>query len=154
MFLEDYQKEMRFQLAPVRLSEEEIIAYAKVHDPRPIHIDPEAAKKSRFGGIIASGFHTLNLCWGQWVHTKLDEEGVVAGIGMNYLRWHRPVYPDMDLYTTLEVRDIEEKRGGEYGVVHMDVYVQDEDGEMVMEHDALVLVVSRKAGAKEGKNTQ
>jgi acyl dehydratase len=34
---------------------EEMLAYGRANDPWPIHVDPEAASKSPFGGLIASG---------------------------------------------------------------------------------------------------
>ncbi|MDD7363511.1 MAG: MaoC/PaaZ C-terminal domain-containing protein [Peptoniphilus sp.] len=143
MYLEDYVEGLTFKLSPISFTEQEIISFAKIHDPRPIHVDPVAAEKSRFGGLIASGFHTFYACWGKWVHTKLDEGGVVAGIGMDHLRWLNPVYPHMMLYTTLVVDKIEEKSHGDYGVVHMDVSIRDEMGKLLMEHDAVVLVAAR-----------
>ncbi|MDY3118270.1 MAG: MaoC/PaaZ C-terminal domain-containing protein [Peptoniphilus sp.] len=149
MYLEDYLEGITFQLSPISFTEQEIINFARIHDPRPIHVDPEAAKKSRFGGIIASGFHTFYACWGKWVHTKLDEGGVVAGIGMDHLRWIKPVYPHKMLYTSLVVDKVEIKSHGDYGVVHMDVFIRDEEGELLMEHDAIVLVASCHAGVKK-----
>ncbi|CAC9932981.1 MaoC-like protein [Aedoeadaptatus coxii] len=151
MYLDDYVEGLTFQLSPISFTEQEIINFAKVHDPRPIHVDPEAAAKSRFGGIIASGFHTFYACWGKWVHTKLDEGGVVAGIGMDHLRWLKPVYPHVMLYTTLVVDKIEIKSGGDYGVVHLDVFIRDKDGELLMEHDAIVLVAREGVEAKRVK---
>ncbi|MCK1977932.1 hypothetical protein LNK15_12930, partial [Jeotgalicoccus huakuii] len=37
---------------------EEIIDFARKYDPQPFHLDSEAAKKSVFGGLCASGWHT------------------------------------------------------------------------------------------------
>lgn len=65
----------------VQVSENEIIEFAKKFDPQPFHIDPEAAKNSLFGGLIASGTHTL----AYW--RKMDDEinGDIAYIcGLEY----------------------------------------------------------------------
>lgn len=143
MYLEDYSEGVTFQMPPVSLRSEEIIDYARIYDPRPIHVDPGAAKNSRFGGIIASGFHTLNACWSKWVHTKLDEGGLVAGMGMDNLRWLKPVYAHEPLYTTIVVDRVEVKEGGDYGVVFMHVAVRDEKGDAKMELDVSFLAASR-----------
>ena len=130
-------------MPPVSLTEEEIIDFARIYDPRPIHVDFAAAKDSRFGGIIASGFHTLNACWSKWVHTKLDEGGLVAGMGMDNLRWLKPVYAHELLYTTIVVDRVDVRKGGEEGVVYMHVNVQDEKGEVKMDWDVSFLAASR-----------
>lgn len=145
MYLEDYSEGVTFQMPPVSLRSEEIIDFARTYDPRPIHVDPGAAKAGRFGGIIASGLHTLDVCWGKWVHTKLDEGGLVAGMGMDNLRWLRPVYAHMPLYTNIVVDRVDMRKGGEEGVVHMHVNVQDEKGEAVMKWDVSFLASSRDA---------
>ncbi|MEJ8786190.1 MaoC family dehydratase N-terminal domain-containing protein [Peptoniphilus sp. EMRHCC_23] len=149
MYLEDYVVGLTFQTDPFALTEKEIIDYARAYDDRPFHTDPEAAKKSRFGTIIASGLHSLSATWGHWVATGLDCGGVVAGIGMNHLRWVNPIYPGVDLYTTIVVDGIEIKSDGDYGVVHMIASTRDESGTLLLEHDVLVLVASRHARVKK-----
>ena len=136
-------------MPPVFLTEEEIIDFARTYDPRPIHVDRKEAEAGRFGGIIASGLHTLDVCWGKWVHTKLDEGGLVAGMGMDNLRWLKPVYAHESLYTTIVVDRVEVRKGGEEGVVHMHVNVQDEKGEVKMEWDVSFLAASRDAERAE-----
>lgn len=153
MYLEDYVEGLSFKLSPFSFTEQEIINFAKVQDPRPIHVDPVEARESRFGGLIASGFHTLYACWGKWVHTKLDEGGVVAGIGIDNLRWKKPVYPHVMLYTTLLVTEIELKRGGDYGIVHIDVKIKDEEGTLLMGVETSVLVAARGAEERRYKKS-
>lgn len=150
MYLEDYVEGLTFQLDPFALSEKEIIDYARAYDDRPFHTDPEAAKDSRFGGIIASGLHSFSATWGRWVATGLDGGGVVAGIGMDHLRWVNPIYPNVDLYTSVVVDKIEIKSGGDYGVVHVNAFTRDEEGKLLLEHDAIILVASRHAKVKKG----
>lgn len=124
MYLEDYVEGLTFQLDPFALTEKEIIDYARAYDDRPFHTDPEAAKDSRFGGIIASGLHSFSATWGRWVATGLDGGGVVD--------------------------KIEIKSGGDYGVVHVNASTRDEEGKLLLEHDAIILVASRHAKVKKG----
>jgi acyl dehydratase len=42
---------------------EEMLAYGRKNDPWPIHIDSEAAAKTPFGGVIASGGYTISLMY-------------------------------------------------------------------------------------------
>ena len=59
MFFEDFAPGQRFQTASHKITEEEIIAFAQQWDRQPFHLDREAAKDTIYGGIIASGWHTL-----------------------------------------------------------------------------------------------
>ena len=68
---------------------------------------------------------------------------------MNHLRWVNPIYPGVDLYTTIVVDGIEIKSDGDYGVVHMIASTRDESGTLLLEHDVLVLVASRHARVKK-----
>ena len=140
MYLKDYKVGMEYKLEPISFSKEEIIDFAKKYDPRPIHIDEEAGKNSRFKGIISSGMMTLVLCWGKWVHTKIDEGGLIAGIGFDKVRWLNPVYPDMNLYGLIRVVEIKENSNGVNGKVRSELIVRDEEGKDIMYVDALTLV--------------
>ncbi|MCC9069695.1 MaoC/PaaZ C-terminal domain-containing protein [Arthrobacter cryoconiti] len=43
------------------VSEAEIIRFASEWDSQYFHTDPETAHESHFGGLIASGLHTLSI---------------------------------------------------------------------------------------------
>ena len=58
LYLEDYTVGRVFETAPVTLEADEIIWFARQYDPQPFHTDPETAKDTVFGGLIASGWHT------------------------------------------------------------------------------------------------
>ena len=46
---------------PYAVSEAEVLQFAKAFDPQWFHTDPEAAQSGRFGGLIASGWHTCSI---------------------------------------------------------------------------------------------
>ena len=54
-YWDDYEVGQKFPLGSTSFTEQEIVDFARQFDPQPFHIDPEAAKKSMYGGIIASG---------------------------------------------------------------------------------------------------
>ena len=60
-YFEDFRVGERIELGSVTVTEEEIIAFARQFDPQPFHISPELAKHSFYGGLIASGWHTVSL---------------------------------------------------------------------------------------------
>ena len=57
-FFENYKQDAVFEFGPVEVEEEEVLKFARRYDPQPFHIDPEAAKKSPYKGLIASGWQT------------------------------------------------------------------------------------------------
>ena len=57
-YFEDYVKGSVHEFGPVTVEEDEIIEFGNRFVPQPYHTDPELAKKTIYGGIIASGWHT------------------------------------------------------------------------------------------------
>ena len=55
---EDIEIGTRRELGSYTFTEEEVIRFARKYDPQIFHLDPEAAKQTMFGGLIASGWHT------------------------------------------------------------------------------------------------
>lgn len=74
-------------------TQDAIIAFAKQFDPQPFHIDPEAAKDSNFGGIIASGWHTAATVMRLLVDSAIDLEASLGSPGFDDLSWLKPVRP-------------------------------------------------------------
>ena len=58
-YFEDFAVGDVFRAGPVALAEDDIVAFARQYDPQPFHIDPAAAAETIYGGIIASGWHTI-----------------------------------------------------------------------------------------------
>ena len=75
------------------LSEEEIISFARQFDPQPFHVDPEAAKNSIYGGLIASGWQTALLTMRLLVDTLLNKTDAQGSPGVENLRFRKPVRP-------------------------------------------------------------
>jgi len=87
---------------PVRVSADEITEFAKKFDPQPFHIDPEAAKLTQFGGLIASGTHTL----AYW--RKMDDEingdiAYICGLEYESVRLITPLRPGDDMFLKSEI---------------------------------------------------
>lgn len=89
------------------ITEEEILAFARQFDPQPFHIDPEAAKDSIFGGLIASGWHSCGIVMRLMCDSYLNETASLGSPGLEEVRWMKPVRPGDTLRAT---RTIEESR--------------------------------------------
>lgn len=88
---EDFDTEQPIEVGSVTLTEEEIINFARQFDPQPFHIDHEAAEKSIYGGIIASGWHTCCLMMRLMVDGFLGDSTSMGSPGMDEVRWLKPV---------------------------------------------------------------
>jgi acyl dehydratase len=92
-YFEDYTPGQVYELGTVTVSEAEIIDFARQFDPQYFHIDPEKAKSSRFGGIIASGWHTIGVTMRLYVDHFLSHVASLASPGIDEIRWPNPVRP-------------------------------------------------------------
>ena len=92
------------------------IAFATQWDPHYFHVDPARAEaESRYGGLSASGLHTLGVFQRLWVRALAEPWQVIAGARINDLRFHRPVRPGDVLSGYKEVSEMrlepEKQRG-------------------------------------------
>jgi len=91
---EDFKVGESTELGSHAITEAEILAFARKYDPQPFHTDPEAARRSIFGGLIASGWHTCALMMRLSVEANRREEAAATGSpGLDSCRWLKPVRP-------------------------------------------------------------
>ena len=98
------------EAGPVRVDEAEVLQFARAYDPQWFHTDPEAAARGRFGGLIASGWHTCGLAMRLAVQVALDGSEVFASPGLAYLKWPNPVRPGDELSLRVTVLDSRHSR--------------------------------------------
>ena len=80
-------------LGTVTMDAAEIREFAAKFDPQPFHLDEEAGKRSIFGGLCASGWHTCALAMRLTVTNFLHQSSSMGSPGLENLRWMKPVYP-------------------------------------------------------------
>jgi acyl dehydratase len=102
LYFEDIEPGEVYELGTRTVTESEIVAFAREWDPQPFHTDPEAAKESVFGGLIASGWQTGAMWMRMYVDTMLGT-AARGSPGIEELRWLAPVRPDDTLSGRLEV---------------------------------------------------
>ena len=102
---EDFQVGQVVEVGPITVSEAEIVEFAKQFDPQPFHIDPEAAKQSPFGGLIASGWHTAAMMMRILIDRFIDGEASLGSPGLGPIRWKLPVRPGDVLRVRARVLD-------------------------------------------------
>jgi acyl dehydratase len=132
-WFEDFQVGDVTEVGPVTVSEDEIVAFATQFDPQPFHIDPEAAKASPFGGLIASGWHTTALFMGMFVRAILLDSASLGSPGVEELRWTAPVRPGDALTGRVTVTDVQpSKTNAGRGTVFTTNEVFNQNDELVM----------------------
>ena len=80
-WFEDVQIDMPFDLGTHTFTEDEIIRFGTLYDPQYFHTNPEAAAQSHFGGLVASGWHTVSVGHRLMVDRLVAEEDVVRAEG-------------------------------------------------------------------------
>ena len=148
-YFEDYPAGAVFTAGPIAVSEAEIIEFARKYDPQAMHTDLEAAAAGRFGGLIASGWHTGALMMRLLADNFLSPASSVASPGLDELRWLQPVRPGDSLslrVTILEARP-SRSRPGE-GVLRSLVEVLNQQGEVVMSLKPISLIRRRPESSR------
>ena len=143
-YFEDYTPGAVFTSGAIAVSEAEIVDFARQYDPQAMHTDPEAARSGRFGGVIASGWHTAALMMRLFADHFLSPASSVASPGLDELRWLQPVRPGDVLslrVTVLEARR-SRTRPGE-GVIRSFVELLNQRGEVVLSLKPISLIRCR-----------
>jgi acyl dehydratase len=94
------------------VTREAIIDFAREFDPQPFHVDEEAGRRSLFGGLCASGWHTCSMAMRMMCDDYLLESASMGSPGVENLKWLKPVYPGDTLrvrLTVLEARRMASK---------------------------------------------
>ncbi len=127
-----------FALGVMNHTEAEIIAFAQYVDPLPIHIDPEAAAKSIFGGIIASGAMLYMDAHRRWF-IPLFGPSIVCGLGVRNWNFTKPHYPETPYAAFLTAREL--IHNPERGTVQVEWYYEfkAENGMLVQDLELPVL---------------
>lgn len=93
LWFEDFAPGQVFEHGPRVLSEDEIVRFAREWDPQRYHTDPEAAKLTPFGGLIASGWQSCGVAMRLMCDAYLLEASCVGSPGIDEIRFLKPVRP-------------------------------------------------------------
>lgn len=105
-YLDDLAPGQQFHTPGVTLSEAEIIDFAWRYDPQAFHLDANAATASPYGGLIASGFQSLAICFRLFIQSGILAESSLGSPGIDELRWLAPVRPGDTLHCEVDVIEV------------------------------------------------
>lgn len=131
-YFEDFRVGDVIETEGATVTESQIMDFAQRFDPQPFHMDAVAAAEGPFGGVIASGFHTLSLSFRLFRDTGVVTGTSLGGSGADELRWLRPVRPGDTLRVRAEVAETIPSRRGDRGTVRFVYTTLNQRGEPVM----------------------
>jgi acyl dehydratase len=144
---DDLQAGQRYTSAGITLTEAAMVDFALSYDPQPIHVDAHAAAGGPFGGLIASGIHTLAICCRLVQLTKPWVAACLGSPGIDELRWLKPVRAGDTLHVVTEIRELRPSRSRpDRGTVLLRHEVINQDGDVVLTFNIPELV-ARRAGS-------
>ena len=143
-YFEDYRVGMVEEFGEVAVTADEIVAFASPYDPQAMHVDPVAAAQGPFGGLIASGWHTIGLMMRLFAEHYLSKVATLPSPGIDELRWARPVRPGDTLRVRVTVSEARRSRSKpDRGIVRSLVEVLNQHGEVVMSLRPMNLMLCR-----------
>jgi acyl dehydratase len=109
-YFEDVVPGMSVEFGRYRMSEDEIVNFARAYDPQPFHTGRESARNSVVGELIASGWHTCAVAMRMIVDHFNPAESILASPGVDEIRWLVPVRPGGELSVRLTILDARESQ--------------------------------------------
>lgn len=146
MYLEDFAVGHVYGSERITVDKERIKAFAAEFDPQPFHQDEDAARRSIFGGLAASGWHTAALTMRLLVEGDFRPAGGIVGAGFDELRWPLPVRPGDQLQVRSEVLEVRPSKSRPHqGLVKLRITTTNQHGDAVQVFVANIVVPKRPA---------
>lgn len=110
LHFEDFAPGQTWEVDGPVVTREEIIEFATRFDPQYFHVDERAAERSPFGGLIASGWHTVSICMRLICDAYLLRAASLGSPGVDEVRWLKPVRPGDRLRLKMTVLETKPSR--------------------------------------------
>ena len=94
IYFEDLEIGATTEFGHYDVTREEVLEFARKYDPQPFHLSDEAAARTHFGRIAASGWHSCAMTMAVIArYSGAHEQAALGSPGIDELRWLKPVYP-------------------------------------------------------------
>ena len=145
LYFEDMEVGRTRRFGSYEVTREEVLEFAGKYDAQPFHLSDEAAAQTHFGRIAASGWHTCSMTMAMMVEDMKDEPTAALGaIGLEQLRWIKPVYPGDTLSCETEVLETKRSRSKPHmGRLTVRTTTFNQHGEAVLDLTSLTLIRTR-----------
>jgi acyl dehydratase len=146
-YFEDFPPGLTIELGSVAFTTQAIVEFARAWDPQTMHTDPELARASTYGGLIASGWHTVASYMRMLVDQVIGDSHSVGSPGIDNVRWVKPVRPGDTLSGRFIVLDARPSNSRpDWGIVRSRGEMLNQDGETVMHMEAVNFFDRRPPG--------
>ena len=146
LYLEDFAPGQVRESPTRTVSRDEIVTFARAYDPQPFHTDDEAATRSVYGGLIASGWQTVSIMMRLLWDTFLKDTASLGSPGSDEIRWLKPVRPGDTLRARFTIVEVVPSRSKpDRGIVRTSTEVLNQHGDVVMTHKGLGMFGRRPA---------
>jgi acyl dehydratase len=147
IYFEDLVLDVDRDFGSYDVTREEVLEFARKYDPQPFHLSDEAAAKTHFGRLAASGWHTAAMTMAVIARRVVGEEQAGLGSpGIDELRWKKPVYPGDTLHVRGRIIEKTPSRSRpEMGSFRTLTTVTNQEGDEVMTFKSIVLIRRRPA---------
>ena len=148
-YFEDLEVGRTTHFGSYEVTREEVIEFARKYDPQPFHLSDEAAAKTHFGRLAASGWHTCAMAMAVIARHVVDNEQAGLGSpGVDELRWLKPVYPGDTLSVSSTMIEAPPSRSKpDIGSFRSETTVTNQDEVPVLRFTSIVLIRRRPAEA-------
>jgi acyl dehydratase len=149
IYLDDLEVGQETHFGHYDVTREEVLEFARKYDPQPFHLSDEAAAKTHFGRLAASGWHTAAMAMAVIArHVVETEQAGLGSPGVDELRWLKPVYPGDRLTVSSKIVEVRPSRSKpEIGSFRSATRVTNQDGVDVMTFTSIVLMQRRPVQA-------
>ncbi len=146
-YLEDLKVGDETYFGSYEVTREEVIEFARKYDPQPFHLSDEAAARTHFGRLAASGWHTCAMTMAVIARHVVEEgQAGLGSPGVDELRWLKPVYPGDTLHVRSTIVDVRPSRSKpEIGSFRSATVVTNQDAVPVLSFTSIVLIRRRPA---------
>ena len=145
IYFEDLEIGAESDFGSYAVTREEVLDFARKYDPQPFHLSDEAAAKTHFGRIAASGWHTCAMTMAVIARSVVDDEQAGLGSpGIDELRWLKPVYPGDTIHVRGKIISKTPSRSRpDIGSFRTETIVTNQDNVPVMTFTSIVLIRRR-----------
>ena len=149
IYFEDLEVGREVEYGRYSVTREEVLDFARKYDPQPFHLSDEAAAKTYFGRLAASGWHTCAMTMAVIARFVVGQQQAGLGSpGVDELRWLKPVYPGDTLHVRGEVvESVPSRSKPQIGVVRTRTTVANQDEVPVMTFTSIVMMLRRPEAA-------
>lgn len=143
-YYEDFKVGERFTSGGLTMTEAGIVEFARQWDPQPFHIDAEFAKKWTYGGLIASGLHTMSVTLRLWLDLGIFRACSLGSPGIGDVQFARPVRPGDTLRVVTDIVELRLSASkSDRGIARVRQVTINQRGEAVLEQETTVFLKRR-----------